>query len=507
METPISSAPGDANSPRASFAGGGPSEGDGSTANGRSYYDKFGYPDAASHFEAKDQETLTKYMIHVSPILQPVLAKDRVAKFENLCCGWSHFMGRRDFIFPDVLISIISQNAVRCAKVALSGDLYNGRRADPNARHRYGFTPLHAAAETFSVDMVKLLLRHGASANIRTEGDNVIEGLLPLHVAVENAGMHKFLEDHWEDGCPLEKLISLLCLPEMKMYLDTTRLIAKHTDNIVDEVWNYINGRKFVELAILLLAAQKQLRGPVNGGRSKASRDGFDVVRRRTYQAIGSLHRQATAMVNEGKNGSVLKKLKNKKEDLITAGTLVDIVDNAGEALESYIQTYSEVTHEEIIEHVSSILNSNGIVHSGMGIDTGNLKGYQYLWATAIHKSVSRVDAEEPDKAENSSSLNAKVINKVPPKGLALRDERNKFFPYWKSVLSARLMVNIVPPCEPSMKDKKAMQGTEPGRKGVQVTNKSRGNLTSAPQLGSRYECRRQLCTIVLRSLKVVRRT
>jgi len=127
------------------------------------------------------------------------------------------------------------------------------------------------------------------------------------------------------------------------MYLDTTRLIAKHTDNIVDEVWNYINGRKFVELAILLLAAQKQLRGPVNGGRSKASRDGFDVVRRRTYQAIGSLHRQATAMVNEGKNGSVLKKLKNKKEDLITAGTLVDIVDNAGEALESYIQTYSEV--------------------------------------------------------------------------------------------------------------------------------------------------------------------
>ena len=53
------------------------------------------------------------------------------------------------------------------------------------------------------------------------------------------------------------------------MYLDTTRLIAKHTDNIVDEVWNYINGRKFVELAILLLAAQKQLRGPVNGAEAR----------------------------------------------------------------------------------------------------------------------------------------------------------------------------------------------------------------------------------------------
>lgn len=45
-------------------------------------------------------------------------------------------------------------------------------------------------------------------------------------------------------------------------------------------------------------------------------------------------------MVSEGKKDSVLKKRKNKREELITAGTLVGIVKNAGEALESYIQTY-----------------------------------------------------------------------------------------------------------------------------------------------------------------------
>jgi ankyrin repeat protein len=72
--------------------------------------------------------------------------------------------------------------------VALKGAApLRGRRADPNGRHRYGFTPLHLAAENFSVDMVKLLFRHGASANIRTKGEDVVEGLLPLHVAVENA--------------------------------------------------------------------------------------------------------------------------------------------------------------------------------------------------------------------------------------------------------------------------------------------------------------------------------
>jgi hypothetical protein len=40
------------------------------------------------------------------------------------------------------------------------------------------------------------------------------------------------------------------------MFLDTTLLIAKHTDNIIDEVWNYANNdEKLVQLAILLLAA------------------------------------------------------------------------------------------------------------------------------------------------------------------------------------------------------------------------------------------------------------
>jgi len=65
------------------------------------------------------------------------------------------------------------------------------------------------------VDMVKLLFRHGASANIRTKGEDVVEGLLPLHVAVENASMHKYLEDHWAEGDHIVNLIFLLCLPEM----------------------------------------------------------------------------------------------------------------------------------------------------------------------------------------------------------------------------------------------------------------------------------------------------
>lgn len=91
------------------------------------------------------------------------------------------------------------------------------------------------------------------------------------------------------------------------MHLDTIRLIAKHTDNIVDELWNYIEKDKLVQVSISLLAAQKQLRVTVN------TCSGLDDVKRRTEGAAYALHREGLAMVKEGKNGSALRKLKHKK--------------------------------------------------------------------------------------------------------------------------------------------------------------------------------------------------
>lgn len=76
----------------------------------------------------------------------------------------------------------------------------NGMNANPNCINEYGYFALHEAAERFSVDMIKLLLRHGASTNVRTVGNDIIENLLPLHVAVENTCLHKYLEDNLSRG-------------------------------------------------------------------------------------------------------------------------------------------------------------------------------------------------------------------------------------------------------------------------------------------------------------------
>ncbi|PVH39411.1 hypothetical protein PAHAL_5G495200 [Panicum hallii] len=407
------------------------------------------HPDSASYFKEKLQDMFGKCLRTVCPKPRPVFEKDSVKQFYQ------------------ILSTMASYNALRCARVALKGAApLRGRRADPNGRHRYGFTPLHLAAENFSVDM--------------------------------------YLEDHWANGDHIVSLIFLLCVPEMKMFLDTTRLIAKQTDSIVDEVWNYIRTEKLVEAAILLLAAQKQLRGCRNKSSSQVSLNGFDIVKSRIDEALDSLHRKGLAMVKEGKNGKALQMLQNKKEALLTAHALVGIIQKAGEALEGYIQTYPEVSHEEIVEHVSSILTSSGIVYSGKGIDTGNLECYKY-GAMPIDRSRSESgDCEKTNEADKASSLEDEVSKRIlikhPPKGLAIKEVRNMFFPYRKSVLSCRFMVKIAPACKPSRKD---LPSAEASKKG---TKKSMGNPGSMvrPQLASNYEPRRMLCAVASMSRKVL---
>ncbi|GJN16984.1 hypothetical protein PR202_gb04020 [Eleusine coracana subsp. coracana] len=381
METLCSSTPGDGtSSPKEADAtvspGKNSSDDDGDDGSNTypedlKFYHLLGYPDYDSFFQGLREELFDGYVTHLAGRLRPIADGDNVKQFCDLCCAWPQYLSARGLILPEIIVSLVSHNALRCTRAVLqrTAPQLRGYEVDLNVRHLYGFAPLHVAAEAFNVDMVQLLLRHGASANIHTKGPKVIEGLLPLHVAVQNAAIHKYLEDHWADGDPVENLIFLLCLPEMvrllvspsasnkfiyisyyylftqffsyysqKMFLDTTRLIAKHTDNIADEIWNYIDSNKLVPASILLLAAQKQLRDRVSGSKVSAL-TGFCSVKSRINAAALALHREALAMVKEGKNGRALKQMKHKKGLLDTADAILDIVLQAGEALERYIQT------------------------------------------------------------------------------------------------------------------------------------------------------------------------
>ncbi|KAM0903651.1 hypothetical protein ACQ4PT_018535 [Festuca glaucescens] len=376
---------------------------------------------------------------HIYDRLSTVLQKDSVKLFlriyqkytDSLVCGF--------VITPQTLDLIIAQNALRCAKLVLEGKSPKlwGQRANPNYITSFGYFPLHQAAESFSVDMIKLLFRHGASANQRTSGDRIVEGLLPLHVAIENTCQHKYLEDnlladqnYWKGNVEyIYKLVHLLCLPEMKIFLDTTRLLATHTDNVVDELSNYIKQGKLVPAAILLLAAQRQFR----------NLNGFDMIKDCIEDYMVTLAREGCG-VESGKNTKAKKHLKEMKVHLINALLLVKIILKAGEALDGYIQTHSEASHEEVLGKVSAILQNHDVGPTGKEFciedlnccpyDCGLPNGDTDLTEAAIGSPIPEAAAK-------------KAVSKKPHDSHWYA--RDQFFPVWRSVLKSQFITNVIP--------------------------------------------------------------
>ncbi|RLN16559.1 hypothetical protein C2845_PM02G32680 [Panicum miliaceum] len=324
------------------------------------------------------------------------------------------------------LTYMVIHNALRCTRVVLEGKApkLHWMHANPNCMNPYGYFPLHEAADRFSIDMIKLLFRHGALANVRTVGDKVIENLLPLQVALENTCLHKYLEDNLS---PIQdhqdytyNLIHLLCLPEMKIFLDTVRLLVAETDNLVDEIWNYIKDEKVVQTAVLLLAAQGQIRGN-RSSKSNISgkQNGFEDIMGRMVELYQNSHKQLL-------ESTALK----------CTYLLVRIISHAGEVLDTYIQHHSEVPHAEVLEHVSSILKDSGFCPTGKGIDVRNL----------LHLVLEAA----PMTAKYLETYMLKVMREKKASGWDPDYTRRMFFPYWKSVPRARCVVKVYPSYAPA---------------------------------------------------------
>ncbi|CAM0957901.1 unnamed protein product [Alopecurus aequalis] len=380
--------------------------------------------------------------------LVPILDKDSVRRFLRFMQRNGRGMRWGNIITPEALNQLITQNAVECVKVALEGQAPElGRcRAGPNCMTQYGYYPLHRAAEMFCINMIELLVRHGASANLRTAGAEVIEGLLPLHVAVENTCMHKYLEDglflnheHRDyseaDTNFIFKLIHLLCLPEMKIFLDTTRLIAKYTDNLLDELLNYVKEGKLVETAVLLLAAQEQIRM----GTSKP--DGFAIIRDHLWDTNITLESE--------KSQQAEAKIKLNH----TTMTLVRVISKAGESLDSYIRKHTEapyfmqVPRLEVLECVSLILKDNGFSPTRECIEIGDLRPYEDVLSIEDipKKSGEKTATSEALEMDYLRTVVKKAAKKRKPRRWELKFARRSFFPWWRSILSARSPIKVIP--------------------------------------------------------------
>ncbi|KAL6650632.1 hypothetical protein ACP70R_009557 [Stipagrostis hirtigluma subsp. patula] len=376
------------------------------------------------------------------PKLLPILEKDSTRCFLRLLRQGGRGIGWGFIITPQTFTQMIRQNALRCAKIVLEGKAPElcGFRANPNCMNAYGYFPLHQAAELFSVDMIKLLFRYGASANVRTAGADVTGKLLPLHVAVENTCLHKYLEDnafpnqenldfHQANVNYICKLIHLLCLPEMKIFLDTTRLLAEHTNNLADELWHYIKDGKLVQTAILLLAAQKHIRmGPSCKKNSNSKPNGFAVIMNRIVSHIITLELEA------GQNSQL-----EEKKLARTALLLVQVVSQAAEELDAYIRSYPEVPHnmqvphKDVLSRVSSILKDHGFCATGEGINIGNLCRYEDVLSKEEspnqHGDFFAIKAAKGTPCQHAEVEKSTGSEKQNTKRMGTQIREEKFFP------------------------------------------------------------------------------
>ncbi|XP_051224271.1 uncharacterized protein [Lolium perenne] len=445
------------------------------------------------------------------PDLLPILEKDSAQCFLRLYADYRYNMARNYIIIPEVLNQMIVEDALNCAKVVLEGKapVLEGFRANPNCMNQYGYFPLHEATERFSVEMIKLLLHHGALTNLRTAGDLVIEGLLPLHVAVEDTCLHKYLQDNLlpnqehpnhptkEDANFVYKIIYLLCLPEMKIFLNTTRLLSEHTNNLVEEVWNYIKDGKLLQTAVLLLAAQAHIHVI----------DGFSTIITRIAEESTTIKFEISQDEKEKLD------LEAKCQHLLSALLLVQIIDKAGNALDLCIQRRKEVAQTKVLERVSQILNGCGFFPTGGVIRIGSLCPYEW----------SPLPGDELPKEDGGCRCGYILLPRGETPHLcrayksARRFERectwNNFFPYWRSVLAYPYPCKFFPAhaqddvsCLPNFDHIHNSGSKSFGKPSSPVPNGKPCSLPSTiSQVTSMHQSRRLFGTVALTILKVLK--
>jgi hypothetical protein len=143
--------------------------------------------------------------------------------------------------------------------------------------------------------------------------------------------------------------------------LDTTRLVAKYTDNLLVELWNYIKDGKLAQTAILLLAAQQQIRTMGTSRKKKGNNkpDVFPTICERI------LDNNITLQLEKGQTGIEQEQVDAKIKLNHTAMMLVRVISKAGEDLDSYIRNHLEVSHCSYLQlQCLYLLNLHALIYT-----------------------------------------------------------------------------------------------------------------------------------------------
>ncbi|GJN09228.1 hypothetical protein PR202_ga27215 [Eleusine coracana subsp. coracana] len=129
-------------------------------------------------------------------------------------------------------------------------------------------------------------------------------------------------------------------------------------------------------------------------------------------------------------NEENLQQQQAKVKLMLSTLLLVNIISQAGEAIDAYIRAHSEASHAEVLDGVSSILKVYGFDPTGEIINTET-------WSLTAKRITSGV-ADLPTSGKKGG-------RKRPPRGWRHQYIWLSFFPYWRSVLASRSPVKVFP--------------------------------------------------------------
>ncbi|GAV63229.1 hypothetical protein CFOL_v3_06749, partial [Cephalotus follicularis] len=223
---------------------------------------------------------------------------------------------------------VTEYNAMNCAAALLRGEA--GLRVDLNVPLPHGSYPLHHAASVFSIHLIDLYLQHGGNTDV------IYNGLLPLNVALEKLGCHNYLVD-WTAKDSIFKLITILCLPQMKVPLEATKLLAQHTKKATEELFRYAKDGRPLQMAVLLMVARDIVMAPIYS-QDALTLNGIMSLRRCIKEEIAALMQDEVDLAGKSRYSTAVKVFKEKRAGLYSALTMLDVFEKAGDAIDAYLQ-------------------------------------------------------------------------------------------------------------------------------------------------------------------------
>ncbi|XP_059633314.1 uncharacterized protein LOC132276076 [Cornus florida] len=326
-------------------------------------------------------------------------------------------------------------DAIDCTKALLEGDPFI---VDLNVPFEYGLYPLHIAAEAFSYDMIDLLLRHGAWTDVRTIEGEFRGDLLPLNIALEMLSYHRY-PSHWTPKQSIFKLIVILSLPQMKVPLETNRLLAWNTKDVNNIFYHYAMEGKLIPLAALLLVAREKIMAP-----SMLSKDGSvlegDVMIRQCILDKSALLDEEVELMCIGKKRN--QKIKNKKTVMKMVLLLLEVFARTGDAIETYRQSVQyHMSKEKVVKDIKALLEESGFVLKDKDIDLSDIdcESEEIKLATEVLERRTSFRSQSQDLCMPHHSLSRSFRQSMHPITNKFQEQKwamSKFIEWGSPVLS-----------------------------------------------------------------------